>query len=88
MTGSISAGGVMASSVPRSTKATSLLPADGDGALVIPRALALLRVTRPNGALLARGCHERDIGTIFLPEVDNSTKEDATIDSIKGLSPP
>ena len=78
----------MASSIPGSTKETSLLPTDGDGALFIPRALALLRVTRPNDALLARGYHESDNGTIFLLEVDNATKEDATIDLIRGLSPP
>ena len=88
MTGSILASGVMASLVPRSTKATSLLPVDGDRTLAIPRALALLRVTYPNGALLARGCRERNNGTIFLLEVNNSTKEDVAIALIRGLSPP
>ena len=81
-------GGVVASSVPRSTKVTSEVPADGDGALARPRAFALLRVTRPNGALLARGCRESDNGNILLLEVNNSTKEEAAIDSIRGLSPP
>lgn len=87
MTGATWAGGVMALSVPKSTKATSSVPTDGDGALARPRAFASLRVTHPNSALMATGCHESDSGTILLPEVDSSTKEEVAIDSIKGLSP-
>ena len=88
VTGATWASGVVASSVPMSTKVTSGVPTNGDGALARPRALALLRVTRPNGALLVRGYCESDKGIVFLLEVDNSTKEEAAIDSIRGLSPP
>ena len=88
MTGATWAGGVMASSVPKSTKVTVRVPANGDGVLARPWALDLLRVTHPNGALLARGRHESDSGTIFLPKVDSLTKEEAAIDSIRGISPP
>lgn len=84
--GSILAGGVVASSVPSSTKETSLLPVDGVSAFAILWAFALLRVTL--GALLVRGCRESYSGTIFLPKVDSLTKKDAAIDSIRGLSPP
>ena len=72
----------MASSVPMSTEATSGVPSKGEGAR--PRALALLRVTRPNGALLARGYRESDGGIGFFPGVDSLTKEEASIDSIRG----
>lgn len=88
MTGATWVGGVMASSVPRSTKVTSGVLSNGDGVLARPWALALLRVTHLNGALLARVCRERDSSTVRLPEVDSSTKEEAAIDSIMGLSPP